>query len=96
MTIMTVHGSATALEQKPHETEPTTTITISDELKRRAESVINSTPIDPQWRPIIRYALEINDPWLPDLVRRAESGERIVDSIEFSLEPKTATDKTDD
>lgn len=85
--IMSTHGSATALEETPHETE-TTQITISDELRRRAESVINDRSIDPQWRNIIRYALEINDPWLGDIVRRAEAGEEIIDSIDFSLEPQ--------
>lgn len=83
---MTTHVSATALEQTPQETETTTT-TISNALRRRAESVINNSSIDPQWRVIIRYALEINDPWLADIVRRADSGERIIDSIHFSLEP---------
>jgi len=87
MTTMTTHVSATALEQTPHEPE-TTTITISDALRRRAESVINNSSIDPQWRVIIRYALEINDPWLADLVRRADSGEPIIDSIDFSLAPE--------
>jgi len=79
---MTTHGSATALES-PHETE-TTTITISDALRRRAQAVINDTSIDPQWRTIIRYALEINDPWLADLVRRADAGETIMETTELS------------
>ena len=79
---MTTHGSAIALEETPHETE---TITVSGALRRRAEAVINDRSLDPQWRPIIRYALEINDPLLPDLVRRAASGERIIDSVDFSL-----------
>ena len=73
---MTTHVSATALEQTPHGTE--TTI-ISDALRRRAESVINDRSIEPQWRTIIRYGLEINDPWLADLVRRADAGEPIID-----------------
>jgi hypothetical protein len=85
------HTSATALEEKPHETE-TTTITISDALRRRAQSVINSTSIDPQWRTIIRYALELNDPWLPDLVRRAEAGENIIDTFESLRTPAAAED----
>ena len=78
---MTTHGSAIALEETPHETK-TNTIAVSDDLRRRAESVINDRSIDPQWRPIIRYALEINDPWLADLVRRAEAGEPFIDSID--------------
>src|SRR5215213_8085114 len=87
MTIMTTHRSAIALEQKPHETETTT---ISDALRRRAQSVINDRSIDPQWRTIIRYGLETNDPWLADLVRRADAGERIIDSVD--LEPGTNAD----
>ena len=78
---MSTHVSATALEQSPHETE-TTQITISDALRRRAQSLINDTSIDPEWRAIIRYALEINDPWLADLVRRADAGERIIELSE--------------
>ncbi len=74
---MNTHSSATALEETPHETE-TIQITISDALRRRAEAVINGSSIDPQWRNIVRYALEINDPLLPDLVRRADAGEQII------------------
>jgi len=79
---MTTHGSATVRET-PHETE-TTQITISNALRRRAQAVINDRSIDPEWRNIIRYALEINDPWLADLVRRADAGETIMDTTELS------------
>jgi len=89
---MSTHVSATALEETPHETE-TTTIPISDELRRRAQSVINDRSIDPQWRNIVRYALEINDPWLADIVRRASAGEKIIDSTDFSLEPQFDEDE---
>ena len=82
MKIMTNHSSATALEETPHEIETTTIITVSDATKRRAESVINDRTIDPQWRTIIRAALELNDPWLAELVTRAETGEDIVDTFE--------------
>ena len=78
---MTTHSSATALEETPHETE-TTTLPIGDALRYRARSVISDISIDPQWRTIIRYALELKDPWLPDLVQRAEGGENIVDTFE--------------
>jgi hypothetical protein len=84
---MSTHGSATAHEETPHETE-TTQITISDALKRRAQSVINDRRTDPQWRSIVRYALEISDPWLADIVRRAGAGEKIIDTVDFSLEPQ--------
>jgi len=80
---MTTHGSATLREEAPHVTE-TTQITISNALRRRAQAVINDTSIDPQWRNIVRYALEINDPLLPDLVRRADAGETIIDFSETS------------
>ena len=85
---MSTHVSATAHQETPHETE-TTQITISDALKRRAQAVINDSSIDPQWRNIVRYALEINDPWLADLVRRADAGEKIIDSVDLSLAPET-------
>ena len=81
---MTTHSSATARAETPHVT--------SDALRRRAQSLLNDRSIDPQWRAIIRYALEINDPWLADLVRRADAGERIIDTIDFSLEPETNKD----
>jgi len=81
--IMSTHVSASALEETPHETE-TIQITISDALRRRAEAVINGSSIDPQWRNIVRYALEINDPLLPDLVRRADAGEMIIETTVFS------------
>jgi hypothetical protein len=84
---MVNHSSATARVETPHETE-TTQITISDALKRRAHSVIDDRSIDPQWRNIVRYTLEINDPLLPDLVQRAAAGERIIDTTNFSQTPE--------
>jgi hypothetical protein len=78
-------------EETPHVTE-TARIAISDALRRRAQSVINDRSIDPEWRAIIRYALEINDPWLADLVRRADAGETIIDTIDFSQTLETNGD----
>jgi hypothetical protein len=92
LTVMSMHVSATAREETPHETE-TTQITISDELRRRAQSVINDRRTDPPWRSIIRYALETNDPWLADIVRRAGAGEKIIDSVDFTLEPQFNEDR---
>lgn len=74
--------------ETPHVTETETTI-INNALKRRAQSVINDTSIDPQWRAIVRYGLETNDPWLADLVRRADAGEPIINTVDFSLEPQS-------
>jgi hypothetical protein len=88
MKIMTTHTSATA-QETPHETETTT---ISDDLRRRAESVINDKSIDLQWRTIIRFALELNDSWLSELVPRAEAGENIVDTFESLRTTETNED----
>ena len=92
---MTTHSSAIAHEETPHETE-TPTITINDALRRRAQSVINDGSIDPRWRTILRAALELNDPWLPDLVQRAEAGENIVDTFESLQTPETNEDSTEE
>ena len=85
---MTTHGSATALEETLHANETTNNL-ISNALRRRAQSVINDTSIDHRWRAIVRYGLETNDPWLADLVRRADAGEPIIDTVDFSLEPES-------
>jgi len=89
---MTTHGSAT-LREEPHVTEP---ITISDALRHRAQSVINDSSIDPQWRNIVRYALEMNDAWLADLVRRADAREKIIDTVDFSLAPESNEGPSDE
>jgi len=82
---MTTYSSAVMRESTPH--------AISDALRRHAQSVINNGSTDPQWRNIIRYALEINDPWLADLVRRAGAGETIIDTTDLS--PTTETNEAD-
>ena len=79
---MTTHTSAIALAETPHETEPTTTFTVSDSLRNRAQALIDDRATDPQWRSFIRYALETNDPWLAELVRRADAGEEVVDDMQ--------------
>ena len=74
---MTTHSSATAHEETPHVNETTT---INRAVKRRAESVINDRSIDAGSRTLIRYALQINDPLLAELVRRVDAGESILDA----------------
>jgi len=64
----------------PHATNSTQN-TISDALKRRAQSLINDKSVDAATRAFIRYGLEINDPWLPELVRRADAGESIGENL---------------
>ncbi|HZI86543.1 MAG TPA: hypothetical protein VFD48_06895 [Pyrinomonadaceae bacterium] len=65
-------NSATLREETTH---------ISDALKRRAQSIINDKSIDAETRVIIRYGLEIKDPWLPELVRSVDAGESIIDNL---------------
>lgn len=88
---MANHSSATAREETPHVTSTSRT-NISDALRRRAESVLKDRSIDGQSRALIRYSLETNDPWLAELVRRADAGESIVDAIDFSQTPPTSVD----
>src|SRR5215216_5190149 len=82
MTIMANHSSAT-LRETPHINQTSRTNTIINALKERAQAVLNDRTIDPQSRAIIRYAFETNDPWLAELVRRADEGETIIDSEGF-------------
>jgi hypothetical protein len=91
MTIMVSHSSATVRET-PHVTQTSRTDTTVNALKRRAQAVLNDGSIDAQSRAIIRYALEINDPWLAEMVRRADAGETIVDTIDFLQTPATSED----
>ena len=86
---MASHSSATPRVETPHENQTTRTNTIVNALKRRAQAVLNDKSIDPQSRAIIRYALEINDPWLAKLVRAADAGESINDTFDFSQTPET-------
>ena len=89
-------SSATVRHEAPHTNRTTRTATIMNALKRRAQAVLNDTSIDPQSRAIIRYALEINDPWLAELVRRADAGETIFDTIDFSQTPETGEHASSD
>jgi len=83
---MSTHSSATVRET-PHVNQTSRTNTIVSALTRRAQAVLNDTSIDARSRAIIRYGLETNDPWLAELVRRADAGEAIADTIDFSQEP---------
>ena len=76
---MANHSSATVRELTPHSINSVTNT--RDDLRRRAESVIQDQSIDADSRAIIRYALEINDPMLSELVQWADDGESIVDNL---------------
>lgn len=86
---MTTDTSATVRHEAPHANRITRTATILNALKQRAKALLNDTSIDPRSRGIIRYAMEINDPWLAQLVRRAEEGETALETIDFSQTPDT-------
>lgn len=92
---MNTHSSVT-VRQTPHSTQTSRTNTIVNALKRRAQAVLNDTSINPQSRAIIRYALEVKDPWLAELVRRADAGEEIVDTIDFEETPETSNDDSNE
>ena len=81
---MATHTSATVREETPHDNSNKNTI--SNVIRRRAQSVIRDTSIDPQGRALIRYALEINDPFLTELVRRADAGESIMENLPITDE----------
>jgi len=65
-------------------------------LKRRAQAVLNDRSIDPQSRAIIRYAMEINDPWLAEFVRRADAGEEIGAPLNIEQMPEVNDDDPDE
>ena len=69
-----LNDSAKDREETPH---------VSNSLRQRAQAVINDRSIDAQTRAVIRYGLETNDPWLAELVRRADAGETVIDSAGF-------------
>jgi hypothetical protein len=84
---MTTHSSATARQETSHGNRTTRTATIMNALKQRAQAVLNDESLDDQSRAILRHALETNDPWLADLVRRApdadeeDSGRRKIEAL---------------
>jgi hypothetical protein len=82
---MAKNSSARARRHTPHVLEISRTNTIMNALKRRALAVLNDESLDAQSRAIIRYALETNDPWLADLVKRADAGESIADTFDSQV-----------
>src|SRR5689334_3620361 len=94
---MSTHSSsAPECQATPHATNSTTNQTLSDAIKRRAQSIINDRAIDASDRAFISYALATNDaPGLSELVRRVDAGEPVIDescmleaSDEISIEEK--------
>jgi len=69
---MARHSSATPRKEKSH---------IDASLKRRARLLITNSSIPGQTRSLIRYALEIKDPDLVQVVHRVEAGEMTIDHV---------------
>ena len=87
------NDSSATVREIPHVNRTSRTNTIMNALKQRAHAVLNDRTIDPQSRAIIRYALETNDPWLAELVRRADAGETVIDSAGFLKTSSTNEEK---
>ena len=72
---MTKHGSASPRKQESH--------TLDANLKRRARKLATDSRVDPRTRSLIRYGLQIKDPYLGQIVNRVEAGEMSIDHINF-------------
>jgi len=70
---MATYSSLTLRKEKSH--------TIDASLKRRARLLITNSSIPSKTRALIRYALEIKDPDLVQVVQRVETGETTIDHI---------------
>jgi hypothetical protein len=84
MKIMAKHSSATGHAETSHVLELSRTNTIMNALKQRAQAVLNDPSLDEQSRATLRYGLETNEPWLAELVCRADAGEGIADKLHCS------------
>jgi hypothetical protein len=70
---MTKHGSASPRKQESR--------TLDANLKRRARKLATDSRVNPGTRSLIRYALEIKDEHLGQIVNRIEAGETRIDHI---------------
>ncbi len=71
---MATYSSLTLRKEKSH--------TIDASLKRRARLLITNSSIPGKTRSLIRYALEIKDPDLGQLVQLVEAGEMTIDHVQ--------------
>ncbi len=87
---MASHSSASVREQAPHSiaNHIIKLNSNNDDVRQRAWSLLRDKSLDESSRSLIGYALEINDPKLPELVRRAEAGESVVDNIAATNTPE--------
>ena len=70
---MAKHGSASPRKQESR--------TLDANLKRRARKLATDSRVDPRTRLLIRYALQIKDEQLGQIVNRIEAGETRIDHI---------------
>lgn len=70
---MTKHGSASPRKQESR--------TLDANLKRRARKLATDSRVDPRTRSLIRYGLQIKDPYLEQVVNRVEADETNIDHI---------------
>jgi hypothetical protein len=75
---MARHTSATSRSKKSHKVSSNN---IDASLKRRARLLITNSSVPKQTRNLMRYALEIKDPHLAQVLRRVESGEMTIDYL---------------
>lgn len=88
---MASHSSASVRAEASHLSNTSTT-NINNSLKRRAQAVIDDESIDAQTRALVRYGLEINDPWLAEIVRRLDERKTIDDDDFFVSIPPALKD----
>ena len=72
---MANHGSASPRKR-----------TLEANLKRRARKLATDSRVDPRTRSLIRYGLEIKDPYLEQVVNRVEAGETRIDHIHLETD----------
>ena len=70
---MANHGSASPRKQESR--------TLDANLKRRARKLATDSRVEPRTRSLIRYGLQIKDPYLEQVVNRIEAGEMRIDHI---------------
>jgi hypothetical protein len=66
---------------KPRDLTKQTSSIVDASLRRRARLLIVNSSIPQQTRSLLRYALEIKDPYLAQVVRRVEAGELTIERL---------------
>src|ERR1043165_6252306 len=72
----------------------TRTAAIINVLKQRAHALLSDESLDAQSRAVIRQGIETNDPWLTQLLRRADFGDPVVEPNESAATGKANSDRS--